>query len=377
MVSDTKGAQAPSVRLAQFRSEWPARVRWREVREEDPEAFRSAGQGALLLFPAMLATIVWSSLTFEFPLAVPLPDWIDWMRGLLIMVVLFVTIGLWIWSLVLLSLPPDARRGIAIARFAKARGLRYSRFGISPPRLGILFAEGRAQPAPRRRARKGAQPDPLNKSLYSSQFSLWDGTAAPHPPLQIAIASYSGGKSDPKGPRPAFRFMELQLPRALPHLMIDARRNGNLRSFLPGTQRVSLEGDFDRYFSAYAPEGYARDALQLLTPDVMVCLIDHGRHWDIEVVEDRLIVASSRFRKASDRAEVTAMLLFAELITAELGYQAESYTDPRADRPRTQVAEAGRRLHRRSAAWATAIFVLVVAAMLAFPHVLGWLLDLN
>lgn len=169
----------------------------------------------------------------------------------------------------------------------------------------------------------------------------------------------------------------MRLPRALPHLMIDARSNGTLRSLLPSTQRLSLEGDFDRYFTAYVPQGYERDALQLLTPDVMVCLIDHGRQWDIEIIDDRLVVASRRFRRRSDRSDVTALLLFSELIGAELGHQVANYTDSRAEQPRTQVASAGRRLRLRSAAWTTAIFALVVAAMLAFPHVLGWILDRN
>lgn len=376
-MNDTERAQNPASRLAQFRSEWPATVTWREVREEDPRVFRSAVQGALLLMPAVLATILASSLTMELPFTIVLPDWIDWMRGLVIVAALWVAIGLWIWSLVLLSLPFDTRRGIAIARFAAERGLLYSRNGFAPDRLGILFAEGRGPAAPRRPARLAHRPDPSRASLFRSTFSLWRGDRGPNPSLQIAVAAYSGGKSDPKGPRHAFRFMEMRLPRALPHLMIDARRNGSLRSLLPGTQRLSFEGDFDRYFTVYVPQGYERDALQLLTPDVMVCLIDHGRRWDIEVIEDRLIVASSRFRRRSDRADVTALLLFSELIGAELGHQAANYTDPRAERPRTQVAEAGRRLRLRSAAWTTAVFALVVAAMLGFPHVLGWILDLN
>ena len=140
-------------------------------------------------------------------------------------------------------------------------------------------------------------------------------------------------------------------------------------------QRRSLAGAFARDFSGYVPNGYERDALELLTPDVMVCLIDHGRRWDVEIVEDRLVVASRRFRKRSDRLEYTAMLYFSELFGQELGHQARTYSDPRAERPRTQVAAAGRRLRRRSAAWGAAAFVGAVGLMLAFPHVLGWFLD--
>ena len=69
------------------------------------------------------------------------------------------------------------------------------------------------------------------------------------------------------------------------------------------------------------------------------------------------------------------MLYFSELIGAELGHQATTYSDPRAAQPWSQVAEAGRRLRWRSAAWVTAAFFGIVTVLLAFPHVLGWWLD--
>ncbi len=370
----------PDERLLQFRGEWPQHVGWAEVRAEDPEAFRMAARGGWLLAAAVPTTLLWTALSMEAPLAISLPAWIDWIRPLLFMVVLWGGIMLWIGGLIMVSMPGDARRAIAIRRFAEAREMRFSRYGFAPPRIGIMFAEGRGTPLPRRvrernAAAVGTSNDPSKASLFRAEFALWTGGLAYEPELQIAIASYSGSKSDPKGPRNAFRYLTARLPRELPHLMIDSLQNGRLRSFLPGTERISLEGDFDRYFSVHAPEGYERDALELLTPDVMACLIDYGRSWDIEVVEDRLIVASSKVRSWTDRSEITALLRFAELIGGELGHQAATYSDPRANRPRSQVAAPGRRLRLRSAAWTTAIFVLVVASLLAFPHLLGWLLD--
>ena len=335
--------------------------------------FRSAARGAVLIVPAVAVTVLWTSLTMELPTAIDLPDWLEWIRGPLTVFVVFFSLGLWISAFMLLSAPGDLRRGIAIARFAQARGLNYSRIGNAPDRWGILLAEGRDAPRPLPAGRRGSPPKVA--SLFRAEFALWRDAGSGLPWLQIAIANYTGSKGDPQGPRRAFRLMETVLPRRLPHVMIDARGNGSLRHVLPGTQRLSLEGDFDRYFTVYVPDGYERDALQLLTPDVMVCLIDHGRRWDIEIVEDRLVVASRRFRAASDRAEYTSMLLFSELIGNELGYQAASYTDPRAKRPRSQVAAAGARLRRRSAAWGTALVVAAVALMLALPHVLGWYVD--
>ncbi|MBN9612446.1 MAG: hypothetical protein J0H64_03085, partial [Actinobacteria bacterium] len=317
---------------------------------------------------------------FELPLPILLPDWNDWIRPLLFIVSLWGGIMLWLGGLIMLSLPGDARRGIAIRRFGDARGLHYARFGFAPERIGIMFAEGRGvAPMPRRvrenlRRSGAAEDDPARKPLYRAEFVLWRGLAY-EPELQIARASFSGSKSDTRGPRDSFRYLSIGLPRRLPHLMIDSLRNGRMRSILPGDERISLEGDFDRHFAVYAPKGYERDALELLTPDVMACLIDHGRSWDIEVVEDRLFVVSSRARAGSDRAEIPALLRFAELIGEELGHQAITYTDPRAELPRSEISAPGRRLRRRSQLWATAIAVIALSAWIGFPWLLGLFLD--
>ncbi len=360
-------------RLAQFRKEWPRYVSWAEVRAEDPSAFRSATKGALLIVPAGLATLAWLSLGFEFPMEVLLPDGLAWMHGLLLMAAVCLSIVFWLLSVALISMPWDARRGIAIARFASHRGLHYSRYGFTPERQGVLLAEGRGSPSPRRS--RTVEFDAKRPSLFRANFALMQTARSLFPPLQIAIAGYTGGKNDPRGPRTSFRYMEMSLPRILPHIMIDARGNGSLKRMLPGSQILSFEGDFDRYFSVYVPKAYERDALELLTPDVMLCLIDHGRQWDVEIVDDKLVVASRRFRRGSDRAEYTAMLYFSELMMKELGRQAATYSDPRAARPRSQVSSVGTRLRRRSALWGALGFALFFGFIFAFPIVLGWLLD--
>ena len=55
-------------------------------------------------------------------------------------------------------------------------------------------------------------------------------------------------------------------------------------------QRLSLEGDFDTYFSLYCPEGYERDALYLFTPDIMARFIDNAAALDVEIVDDWLFL---------------------------------------------------------------------------------------
>lgn len=363
-------------RLALYRSRFPAHVRWAEVREEDPRAFRTAAGGALLVPVALVATVAWTCLTFEAPVAVALPGWLEAVRGLLVVALVFAAILLWVFAVTMLSLPADARRAIALRRFGAANDLAFQRLSAAPPPLGILFAEGgagAAGSAAARRPRRAAAP--AAPPRFRAEFALTRGGTFDDPALRIAVATSTGGRNDPAAPRHTFRFLSARLPRPLPHLMIDSLRNGRLRTILPGAQRLSLEGDVDRHFAVYVPAGYERDALQLLTPDVLACLIDHGRRWDIEVVDDRLVVASRASGRRSDRTEVPALLRFAELIGAELGHQATTYTDPRARDPRTQIDVAGRRLRRRSGVWVAAAIAVAVAAMLAFPHILDWVLD--
>ena len=365
-------------RLARLRAEWPRHVSWDAVRADDPEAFRMAARGVWLLGAAVLATVLWLFLSSD--LADSLPDWIKWMSPLLYIASLWGGIILWIGGIIMVLMPSDARRAIAVKQFGDAHGLSFMRFGFAPPRLGILFAEGTAAPLPKRLRTFGGKPawqqeDPAHKSLYRSEFTLWRGDAAFEPELQIAIASFQGSKSDIAGPRNVFRYMTMPLARDLPHLMIDSLHNGRMNAVLPGSEKMSFEGDFDRHFAVYAPAGYQRDALELLTPDVMVCLLDYGKSWDIEVVEDRLIVASSKPYGWSDSNEVPALLHFAEVIAGELGHQVKTYTDPRSARPRSQIAKQGRRLSKRTAGWSTLILFAIVAGLLAFPHVLGWFLD--
>ncbi|WP_156322540.1 hypothetical protein [Leucobacter musarum] len=389
-MSDEAGrgdAGSGDARLAIFRAEWPRRVAWSRVRAVAPQAFRQAALGGVLIAPAAACTLLWTCLVLEMPVPLVLPGWLEALRGLFTVVGMWLSIMLWLAAVLLLRMPSDTRRGLAFAEFAERRGLRFARYGITPPEQGVLFGEAAGAPAPplpRRLAGRAPAPGSAG-ARYRSEFwlasepSMWHRRSrtpiASPDELQLGLAVFAGGKNDPRGPLGTFRFASFQSTRPLPHLFIDARRNGRVRAVLRGGQQLELEGDFGRHFVLHVPSGYERDALELLTPDVMACLIDLGRFWDVEIVEDRVIVASTRVRRRFDRAETTALLRFAEIWGAELAHQVATYSDPRAPRPRLDIDIAGKRLRRRSAVWNTAIGAVVVAALLAFPWVLGAILD--
>ena len=94
-------------------------------------------------------------------------------------------------------------------------------------------------------------------------------------------------------------YVAVKLDVPLPNIVLDATSNNSLfGSNLPTSfdkdQRLSLEGDFDRYFDLYCPAGYEPDALYLFTPDIMARFIDHAAALDVEIVDDWLFLYARR-----------------------------------------------------------------------------------
>ncbi|AWB87755.1 hypothetical protein [Mycetocola zhujimingii] len=90
-------------------------------------------------------------------------------------------------------------------------------------------------------------------------------------------------------------YIAIELGTALPHIVLDAAANNsilgtNLPTSFGVQQRLSLEGDFDRYFELYCPEGYERDALYLFSPDIMARFVDNAALFDIEIVDNTLFL---------------------------------------------------------------------------------------
>lgn len=61
-----------------------------------------------------------------------------------------------------------------------------------------------------------------------------------------------------------------------------------------GEEKVSLEGDFNKYFSLYVPKGYEIEALEIFTPDVMAMLIDKSRAFSLEFIENHLYIYAAK-----------------------------------------------------------------------------------
>lgn len=162
-------------------------------------------------------------------------------------------------------------------------------------------------------------------------------------------------------------FMRIKLPRQLPHMVLDAKGNNlfgkisNLPASFHG-QTLSLEGNFDKYFTLYAPKEYERDALYIFTPDVMAAVIDAGYAYDMEVIDDHLVLYARRHLKLTSEAELSSLLTVADKIGKEIHHQSQRYADERVNnRTLDVVAAQGRRLKKRVGISTIIVTVLVLA----------------
>lgn len=154
------------------------------------------------------------------------------------------------------------------------------------------------------------------------------------------------------GPRrvPEWGYLAIHLDRRLPHMVMESRLNRTLfGSRLPSSfvqsQVLSLEGDFNRHFTLYAPQTYERDALYIFTPDLMALLIDQAAAFDVEVVDDWMFVYSHRpFDMVSPSTYERADRIVDTLGRKTLR-QTRRYADSRVDDPAANtIARPGRRL---------------------------------
>jgi len=193
------------------------------------------------------------------------------------------------------------RRRYVLARFAQANGMSYLPWLDSPPLPGMLFHQG---------DRRGST-DVLRRE--QPRF------------VEFANFSYTeSGSSDSNSSTYRWGYVAIHLDAPLPHIVLDALgNNGGLgRSNLPmafrGSQRLSLEGDFDRYFALYCPRGYERDALYLFTPDVMARLIDYAARLDVEIIDDWMFLYTREAVVTTDPAAWAQLFSVVAALTQKL-----------------------------------------------------------
>lgn len=172
-------------------------------------------------------------------------------------------------------------------RFAQANGMTYQARIADPPLPGMIFGIGRSR----------ASTDVVRGT--TPRFAEFGN-------FQYTTGSGKNSTTHNWG------YVAVKLDVPLPNIVLDAKGNNSFGSNLPAAfrkaQRLSLEGDFDRYFDLYCPEGYESDALYLFTPDIMARFIDNAAELDVEIVDDWLFLYTQR--KASTLDPATWAWLF-------------------------------------------------------------------
>ena len=170
---------------------------------------------------------------------------------------------------------------------------RLRRWAARPPSPRARLAEWRQTLTA---LANGFEPRPSPTATFASLVTAEAGRVHEYPRF-VAAGIEFGNLRRSRGRSRGWHYLAVTLPAPLPHLVLDAVANNRFRSDLPGgvdrARRLSLEGDFDRSFHVYVPAGYERDALVVLTPDVMAALADDAARFDLEFVDDRLVFFTS------------------------------------------------------------------------------------
>lgn len=227
-------------------------------------------------------------------------------------------------------------RAYRLFRFARANGLNFTWEAVGATMAGSIFTLGK-------------------------QGVAYEVMAAGSNGRPVQFGNYRrDGASLSNLSRWQWGFLQIKLDRAMPHMIVEARRNRGPFTNRVGTdlvrgQALSLEGDFDRHFTLYAPKEYERDALYVFAPDLMALLIDRISAFDVEIIDDWLFVYS---HKPWDLLRPETHVRLAEIVQTvarKTVRQTERYADPRVGDSRINaVGAGGRRLVR-----GTSIIVIV------------------
>lgn len=208
--------------------------------------------------------------------------WVASVIGVALPVVLFGAVAALIVFVSIRSFRARDERWYRLHHFAEANGMTYLPRLDAPALPGMIFSVGSSRSATD--LMRGIEP----------RF------------VEFANYRYTTGSGKNRTTH-TWGYVAIKLDVPLPHIVLDALGNNglfgsNLSTSFDRGQRLSLEGDFDRYFSLYCPQGYEADALYLFTPDIMARFIDNAAALDVEIVDDWLLFYSKRPLSTTDPA---------------------------------------------------------------------------
>ena len=271
-----------------------------------------------------------------------------WLLWLLPILVIFALLLLGLWAYL-----RQRRFWLLLARFADANGMRLGIRSAEPQYPGLLFNEGRSRAS--------------TLHLFSQTGVLAD----------VGGYEYVTGSGRNRTIH-HWRFAAFRLPHPVPHLLLDAKANNmwkltNLPKAFASSQRISLGEPFDSHYQLYAPEGYGRDAFQLLPPNVMEALLNAPAVYDIEMVDDWLFCYTQSQQDLTNPATWRLLETIANGVLGSLTPVVNRYSDSRLPGQETAPAAYGpgtpapvAPLGRRLRSGASLGMILLVIGLIGF-----------
>jgi hypothetical protein len=215
---------------------------------------------------------------------------------------------------------------LRLARFSAANGRKYTPFVLAAARPGAIFRFG-----------KQHQTRDIVQTLTA-------------PYIEVGNHQCVGGAFENNTTHRWGYFM-VKLERRLPHMVLVSRKPfGKRRAAtfplpLKRNQVLSLEGDFNSYFTLYVPQQYERDALYIFNPAVMARLVDEAAGCHVEIIDDWMYVYRSGGFDLLAPSTWQVIERIAETVGASTSRAARFYRDDRMPASASAfIAPGGRRL---------------------------------
>jgi hypothetical protein len=188
---------------------------------------------------------------------------------------------------------------------------------------------------------------------------------------QIGNYSFTTG-SGKSSKQHSYHFAVFDLPRHTPHMLLDAKNNNflgmfsNLPASFSGDQKLSLEGDFNDYFTLYAPKQYEKDALYIFTPDVMQAVTTYANNFDIEIIDNKLYLYTQTDLNLTSKTTLESLQSVIHVLAKQFYQQTDYYADSTiGNRTLDIIAPAGKRL-------AASCISKIISAFLLFIFLFIW-----
>lgn len=119
---------------------------------------------------------------------------------------------------------------------------------------------------------------------------------------------------------------EADLIRSVPNILFDGKsaKRSQYKNLVLQSQRISLEGNFNKFFDTYVPHTYHVDSLSFITPEVMLALIE-AKNFDIELNGDKVFI----YGPLIDLAHCDDMVNLCHNITEHINDNLKTYRDTR------------------------------------------------